>query len=58
MNEQNEISMLIEVEWNDSDRTFLVSARASGDEEWTHIGVSEDQLAEGLSIARDIVTGG
>jgi hypothetical protein len=49
---------LIEVDWNDEDRSWTVYSRVDRSESWlTHHG-AEDELANLLAIAHDNATGG
>jgi hypothetical protein len=46
------------VSWDDVNREWEVSARASGTDQWSVLEGAEDELDTLLSIARDVVTGG
>lgn len=52
-----------EVFWQPGSRTWAISARGCSDDGETSAwggpdSIPEDELAEGLAIARDIITGG
>lgn len=50
--------LLIEVIWNESQRSYVVKARASIESDWNYYDGDEDQIDELLALARDVMTGG
>lgn len=49
---------LMEVIWNESQRSYVVKARASSQSDWNYFDGGEDELDTLLGIARDVITGG
>lgn len=49
---------LIEFDWDESTRTWMVKARADGQQCWSVWTGDENDLDELMTLARDTVTGG